>query len=219
MLVDVARQKAVVVGGGSVSLRKVETLLHYGAEVVVVAPRIAPEIEALARDGKVTVHFRPYEASDLTDAALAIAATDDADVNARIAADARAARVPVNVVDVPATSTFILPAVIEEGSIQVAVSTGGNSPALARRIKSDLRAALAGYAELSEILGALRPVAKATLATDADRKRFFEAVIATDALTLFREGRADAARAAVAAVCNTFGLDPSAALGERRNGS
>lgn len=212
IFLDVEGRTALVVGGGAVALRKIETLLHYGAAVRVVSPQVVPEIEEWDREGRLTLDRRKYESADVAGAAVAIAATDDATVNAQVATDARAAGVPVNVVDVPPLSTFIVPAVIEEGSIQIAVSTGGNSPALARRLKHDLLSTAAGYGALSEIMGSLRATAKDTLPTDADRKHFFDAILASDALALLRAGDDEAAAGTIAAICNEFGIDAGGLL-------
>jgi precorrin-2 dehydrogenase/sirohydrochlorin ferrochelatase len=214
LFVDVERRNAVVVGGGSVSVRKVETLLHYGAVVTVIAPEFDATLQELERAGRITVRRRGYESGDLEGAFLAIAATDRAEVNAAVADDARSAGILVNVVDMPQLSTFIVPAVVEEGSIQIAISTGGRSPALARRLKHEVAAVTAGFDTLGAMLGSLRATAKSTLPTDADRKRFFDAVIESRALDLLRQGAAAEARAEVVAVCERFGVDPGVLASE-----
>ena len=203
IFLDVEGRNVLVVGGGSVSARKAEALLQSGAHVTVVAPEIADEIALLS----VTIERRRYEASDLADRTLVIAATNDPDVNARIARDCRERGILVNVVDATELCDFILPAVIEQGSVQIAVSTGGKSPALARALKRDLHRVFgAEWAELNDLLGELRERAIAALPTDADRKRLFDAILASDALALLREGRRDEALATIERLCEAAGV-------------
>jgi precorrin-2 dehydrogenase / sirohydrochlorin ferrochelatase len=125
--------------------------------VTVVAPALAPGLQALAEAGRIEARPRPYADGDLAGAALAIAATDERDVNARVAAEARARGVWLNAADDPERCDFILPAVIRRGDLQVAVSTGGRSPALARRVREDLERLLpAEYADLVPLLADVR---------------------------------------------------------------
>lgn len=210
VFLDIEDRDVVVVGGGAVSERKIESLLRCGGRVTVVAPEVTPRIESWAAAGRVTLHRRPYEATDVDGVMIAVASTSNAAVNARVAADARAKNALVNVADDPALCDFIVPAVIESGSMQVAVSTGGSSPALARRLKADLQRTLGNeYAEVNTILGSLRDGAKAALPHDSDRKRFFDAVIATGVLDLLRAGQRREAYMAVADVCREAGVPVS----------
>jgi siroheme synthase-like protein len=154
---DLRGRPCVVIGGGAVAARKVEGLLECGARVTVVAPALAPGLQALAEAGRIEARPRPYADGDLAGAALAIAATDERDVNARVAAEARARGVWLNAADDPERCDFILPAVIRRGDLQVAVSTGGRSPALARRVREDLERLLpAEYADLVPLLADVR---------------------------------------------------------------
>jgi len=203
IFIDVEERSVLIVGGGSVSARKAETLLHYGAAITVVAPDVGDELAHMA----VTIVRKRYEESDLHGRALVIASTDDACVNARIARDCRRRRIPVNVADRPHLCDFILPAVIEQGSVQIAVSTGGKSPALARKLKSELqRAAGPEYAELNDLLGDLRSAAKKALPTDAYRKHFYDAIIASGILELLRDGRRHEAHVLLARLCEEAGV-------------
>src|SRR5205085_9123369 len=138
IFIDVENHDVVIVGGGDVCARKAETMLRYGARVTIVSPEFTSEIEQWAQDGKPTLRRKRYESSDLDGASLVIASTNDTSVNEQIAADARARKLPVNVVDVPRLCEFIVPAIIEKRSETIAVSTGGKSPALARTSKEDL---------------------------------------------------------------------------------
>ncbi len=132
LFMDVSGSRCVVVGGGGVASRKVRGLLESGARVVVVSPEVSSEIEAM----DVTVERRPYAPGDLAGASLAFAATDRREVNAAVAREAKENGIPVNVADRPAEGDFALPSVLRRGGLQVAVSTGGASPALARKIRA-----------------------------------------------------------------------------------
>src|SRR5258706_10329924 len=187
---DIEGRNVIIIGGGNVCARKAETMMSYGARVTVVSPEFTSEIEGWAAEGRLALRRKRYEAADLDDANIVIASTDDQSVNEQIAADCRARRIPVNVVDVTHLCEFIVPAIIEQGSIQLAVSTGGKSPALARTLKEDLQKFVGPeYAEINDLLGTLRPSAKKVLPTDVDRKRFFDGIIALGVVDMVRRGK------------------------------
>jgi len=127
----------VVVGGGEVANRKARKLLQARAEVVVISPEVKPELESMA----VEVRRRPYEEGDLEGAFLAFTATDVREVNAAVAREAKERGVPINVADRPSEGDFSLPSTLRRGRLQVAVSTGGASPTLARRVRVELERA------------------------------------------------------------------------------
>jgi precorrin-2 dehydrogenase / sirohydrochlorin ferrochelatase len=175
-------RRCVVIGGGDVGLEKVEGLLACGGEVTLIAPLAHPELEALAAEGSIRWEKRRYAgAADLEGAFLAIAASDDTDVNIAVYDDAERRSMLVNVVDVPPLCNFILPAIVRSGPLAIAISTAGASPALAKRMKREV-AALFGedYARLAVILNDSRGWAKATLPTYQDRREFFEAIVGGD---------------------------------------
>ena len=134
VFLDLDGKRCVVVGGGGVANRKARKLLQARAEVVVVSPEVRPELASMA----VEVRRRPYGAGDLEGAFLAFAATDRREVNAAVAREARERGIPVNVADEPPEGDFALPSTLRRGRLQVAVSTGGASPTLARRIRREL---------------------------------------------------------------------------------
>jgi siroheme synthase-like protein len=136
---DVHGVPVLVVGAGHVAARKVDGLAAAGAEVRVVAITVS---EALDRDAVTELHVRPYEPGDLDGVRLVVTATGDAAVDATVAADATAAGIWVNAADQPADCTFILPAIARNGPLAIAVSTGGASPALARRLRDHAGALL-----------------------------------------------------------------------------
>jgi len=140
-----------------VAQRKVEGLLAADAAVTVVSPDLTAELTALKSQGRITHRQRDYQSDDLEGFDIVVAATDDKATNARVAADARASGVLVNAVDDPDSCDFILPSVVRRGEVVLAISTGGLSPALARRLREELEAYLSDdFAPLVELLAEVR---------------------------------------------------------------
>jgi siroheme synthase-like protein len=188
-------RRCVVIGGGPVGLEKVEGLLACDADVTLVAPEAHPELVQLALEGSIRWEQREYESGDLDGALIAIAATDDTDLNVRVFEDGEARSMLVNVVDVPSLCNFILPAIVRTGPLAVAISTAGASPALAKRMKREIGELFGEpYANLAVLLNDARDWAKATLPTYQDRKRFFEAIVngEPDPIELLRDGHIQA---------------------------
>ncbi len=214
--IDIEGRAVLIVGGGTVCARKAETMMRYGARVTIVSPEITDEIAAWESAGVLAVRRKLYAEADLDGASIVIASTDDRCVNARVARDCRRRKIPVNVVDVTHLCEFIVPAIIEKGSIQIAVSTGGKSPAISRTLKEDLQRSIGPeYAEVNDLLGTLRKSAKKVLPTDVDRKRFFDGIIAAGVLDMLREGRRREAFQTVAHACEANGVAVSDELQER----
>jgi precorrin-2 dehydrogenase/sirohydrochlorin ferrochelatase len=201
-------RKCLVVGGGDVGLEKIEGLLACDGEVVLVAPDACEEVRALAEEGSIEWVRRRFEPADLEGKFMAIAATDDTDVNISVYDAAEARAMLVNVVDVPSLCNFILPAIVRTGPLAIAISTAGASPALAKRMKREV-AALFGdsYAELAEVLNEVRGWAKGTLPTYQDRKAFFEEIVNgdPDPVELLRSGRRAELDAVIAAAQERHG--------------
>ncbi len=182
----------IVVGGGEIAERKVTTLLDAGARVTVVSPTLTPGLTALADTHEVVHHSRVYRPGDLTGCWLAYAATGDEAVDAAIASEAEEARVFLNVVDRPRLCSFIVPAIVTRGPVAIAVSTGGASPALAKRLAAELTATVGPEWGLAAVvLGKLR----ARLGGDdvAARARVFAALADLPLVMALRTG--DVARA------------------------
>src|SRR4051812_38093873 len=131
-------RRCVVVGGGDVGLEKVEGLLACDGSVTLIAPDATPPLERLAGEGSIEWIRREYRTGDLERTFIAIAATNDTDVNIRVYEDAEERAMLVNVVDVPPLCNFILPAIVRTGPLAIAISTAGASPALAKRIKREI---------------------------------------------------------------------------------
>lgn len=136
--VNLEAQPVLVVGGGRVAWRKVQTLLKHGAYVRVVSPELIPELEELV-DEKTCFWLRKiYSAEDMQEAVLVFSCTEKEEINAQVARDAKVLRRQVNVVDDPEKCSFIVPSIMERGDLKIAVSTGGSSPLVARQVRAEL---------------------------------------------------------------------------------
>jgi siroheme synthase-like protein len=175
-------RRCVVIGGGDIGLEKVEGLLACDADVRLIAPVAHPQLEELAAEGSIEWEKRPYAgAADLEGVFMAIASTDDSEVNIQVYDDAEKRAMLVNIVDVPPLCNFILPAIVRTGPLAIAISTAGASPALAKRMKREISDLFGEeYARLAVILNDARGWAKGTLPTYQDRKEFFEGIVNGD---------------------------------------
>jgi precorrin-2 dehydrogenase/sirohydrochlorin ferrochelatase len=179
----------LVVGGGAVGERKVEDLRLAGARVTVVAPQLTPHLKELAGAGEI-VHlgeaFRPEQVAGM---ALVLAATDDPEVNARVSAAAQAAAIWVNVADDPEFCTFIVPAKVRRGDLTVAISTGGASPALARKLRQELEQRFGPeYAPYLALLKAVRARLLEGRRGHPDNDRLFHRLVDSPLLTAVAAG-------------------------------
>jgi siroheme synthase-like protein len=199
LFADLHGRRCVVVGGGKVAQQKVKQLRAYGAAVHVVSPEVLPVFERWAQGGQVRLSLRRYRASDLKGAWLVVAATNDSGLNERVYGDARARQLFCNVVDERALCSFIVPAMVRRGLVQVAISTGGSSPTLAKKLKQQVATALGSYPRMVSLLRRLRGVARRRLPGYAERKRFFHHVVEGEVFRLVEAGRyAEAQRKALA---------------------
>lgn len=138
IFVDLYTLPVLVVGGGNVALRKVQTLLHHGALVRIVSPRLDQELKELI-DGKSCIWVeKEYSSDDIQEAMLVFSCTEIEEVNAQVSRDAKALFRMVNVVDDPEKCSFIVPSIMEQGDLKIAVSTGGSSPIVARQVRAEL---------------------------------------------------------------------------------
>ena len=186
-------RKALVVGAGAVALRKVEGLLAAGALVTVVAPNACEAIRRLTREGRVALLDKPYEAGDLAEVSLVIAATDDEAVNAAVSVAAQEAGLLVNVVDRPALCTFTLPAVVRRGDLTLAVATEGRCPAFARALREELEERYGDiYGEALEFMGRLRDTMLSEGWDSARIQKVLADLYADGIVALIRSGDAQA---------------------------
>ena len=197
LFADLRGRRVLVVGGGAVARRKLEPLLAAGARVVVGAPWLEPAVMELFAQGRIEHLAGAFESVWLEGAWLVVAATDDGEVNRTVAEAAQARRIWANVVDDLELSTYQSPARIERGPLQIAISSGGGAPMLARhlreKLETDLDESLAGLATL---LLRERSRIRARHPRLAERRRFFETLLAGPVAERFRAGDDDGARTA-----------------------
>lgn len=175
---DLTGRRCLVVGAGPVALEKIEGLLACGANVEVVAKNAITSIRELQSGSSIQLVIKPYEVEDLNGAFLVVAATSDPATQQQVYADAEARSMLVNVVDVPRLCNFILPAIVRQGPIAIAISTSGASPALAKRMKREIAEFLGPeHARLAELLNEVRDWARRELPTYGDRREFFESIV------------------------------------------
>ncbi len=176
---DLRGRRCLVVGGGVIGERKVRDLVDCGARVTVVSPALTPGLSALVASGLVAHRARKFLRSDVRDCAVVIAATGSVRVDDTVATEARRRNALVNVVDRPAHCDFIVPSVLRRGELQIAVSTGGRSPALAREIRRRLEPLFGPeLGEVVEQVGRERARARAAAPTPAGRMAAAERVVA-----------------------------------------
>lgn len=179
----------LVVGGGRVARRKTAALLEAGARVKVVAPDISESLTELAENGQVELAKRPFAAGDMDGAVLVIAATDDGELNQSLRAEAMKQGALINVVDEPELCDFFVPAVVNRGSLQIAVSTGGVSPGLARALRRRLEGEFGPeYADYLNVIGDFRRRVRDFVADPEARKRAYERLFESDVLDRIRNG-------------------------------
>lgn len=193
---DLAGRPVLVVGGGAVAARKVRLLRDAGARVTVVARRLGAELADLARETEIAVIQRGFTAGDVLGKTLAVAATDEPEVNRRVAEAGEAAGVPVNTVDDAALSTFIFPAIVQRGEVVVAISSSGAAPVLARRLRARIEEILPqGLGALARFSRRLRERVRRRVGDPARRLRIWEEAIegpVAEAVFAGREAEAEA---------------------------
>lgn len=175
---DLKGQRCLVVGGGDVALRKADLLVRAGARLRVVSPELCEELDELIQQNGGEYLCSVYSADYLSDVALVIAATDRAEVNVKVSEDAKQMGLPINVVDHPDLSSFIFPAVIDRSPVVVAVSSGGQSPVLARLLRGKLESMIpASYGRLAHLVGRFRDQVKQRFGTINERRGFWEFIL------------------------------------------
>ncbi len=188
---DLRGHPVLVVGGGEVALRKGRLLAQAGARLRVVAPVIEPELLVLVTGCEGVWLDRGYRAEDLNGCRLAIAATDDGPLNARVSQDAQDAGIPVNVVDAPALCSVIFPAIVDRSPLVVAVSSGGDAPVLARLIRARIESWVpAAYGQLAGLAKTFRGRVKRLIPDVGRRRAFWEEVFQGEVAERLLAGRA-----------------------------
>lgn len=184
---DIRDRNCLVVGGGSVGSRKVETLLDCGAKVTVVSIDAAETLKKLSDRGVIQMKERAFQSADLDNMFLVIGATDNEALNFEIYAAARRRGVLCNIADRPEACNFILPSIVNRGDLIIAISTSGKSPAFAKKLRKQLEAQFGSeYAGFLELMGAIR---KKLLSKDHEpeaHKHLFEQLIERNLVQLIK---------------------------------
>ncbi len=175
MFIELEKKNCLVIGGGNIAYRKVKVLQDFGAQVIVAAPNIMPEIKGLFG---VSFLEREFEAADLEGMELVVAATDDKELNHRVACACRERGVPVNAVDQIEDCSFIFPAYLRTGEVVAALSSGGSSPVITQHLKEKVRPEMTEHlGRMAACLGSLRDEVKRRVGTEAERKKVYQRLL------------------------------------------
>ena len=192
LFLDVRGKKCVVVGGGGVGARKAGTLARAGGVVTVVSLHFSRRLNTLAETLPITLTQKSYDPSDLTSAFIVIAATDSRTLNRRVREDARRDNILCNIIDQPETSDFLVPAVVNQGDLSIAVSTTGKSPALAKHLRKELAKTFGPeYARFLVLMGNLRQALLHEDHNPEGHKTIFRELIHRGVIELIRDGGHD----------------------------
>ncbi len=212
---DLKQRQCLVVGGGHVAARRVKLLLDAGASVTVIAPELCDELAARARSREIVVELARFTDQSLQACWLVVAATDDHDVNARVARAAEAARRLCNVVDQPALCSFIMPAIIDRAPITIAIGSGGNAPVLARWIKGVIETLLpTRVGRLGALAGRWRERVKQSIPDTGERQRFWQQIFSGTTAEQVYAGRDEAAADSLADALSHWHGNDRARAGE-----
>ena len=191
---DLSVFPCLVVGAGEIAARKVRQLRKAEASVIVVAPEICKELKELAESKEINYISEKFSEKLLGDKMLVIAATNDEEVNKKVSELAKAQNIPVNVVDNPELCSFIMPSIVDRDPVQIAISTGGASPVLARLLRARLESLIpASYGRLAQLMARFRGHVKQRYPKMQERRRFWEHVLQGPVAEMIYAGQDEAA--------------------------
>ena len=201
IFVDLKDQGVLVVGGGEVAERKIKNLLIHDCRVYIASPRLTDYLKELVAHNEIQ-HINPESLDEFLDKVfMIIAATDDSALNSRIASKAKARGILVNSVDQPRDCSFIMPSIVKAGDLQIAISTAGKSPALAKKIRGELERTFGPeYASFIELLGLLRRELISEGKPSSANKIIFQRLVDSPLLELIKEGNREAVRNTLASI-------------------
>lgn len=178
IFMNIKEQPCLVVGGGKVAARKVYMLLRAGGKVTVVAPQLCQDLEIRVNENELTYVQREFDEADIHGQQVIIAATNNAQVNQQVSTLAKQQGIPVNVVDAPELCSFIVPSIIDRDPVQIAISTGGASPVLARLLRARLETFIpSAYGRLAKLVEQFREKVKQKFHDSNDIRTFWERVL------------------------------------------
>ena len=201
-------RRCLVVGGGGVAERKVDSLLQAGALVTVISPILTPALEMRAVRAEIDWLQREFAAGDLRSAFVVIGATNDTEVNAAVAAEARQIGALVNIVDTPALCDFTVPAQVQRGDLLLTVSTNGKSPVMSRRIREELEELYGPeYGQFLVLASRLREDIKQRLASPGERELFWRQALDREIISFLRQGMLEEAEERLRNVVSRIGTE------------
>jgi len=187
---DIQNKNCLVVGGGGVGTRKVQTLLKCGANVTVVSPEISDRLQDLAESERLTLKPRPYRTEDIEGVFLVIGASDDETLNRRISSDAERRNTLCNIADRPEKCNFILPSIVRRDDLVITISTSGRSPALAKKLRKKLERRFGPeYGDFLKLMGAIRSKLLSQAHEPEVHKPLFEQLIDSNLIALIQQGK------------------------------
>ena len=188
--INLENTNCLVVGGGNVAQRKVDTLLSYGAKVTVISPEVTPKLKEMLIKGNIIFKERCYQKGDCKGMRVVIVATDSDQLNRKVAEEAMRLNCLINVVDQPHLCNFIVPATHRQGDLQISISTNGKSPALARRIRERFEKEFGPeYAEFLIMVDKIRQKALTKIPDPVKRRALFYRLVDSDLIQLIRDGK------------------------------
>jgi precorrin-2 dehydrogenase/sirohydrochlorin ferrochelatase len=183
IFLELEGKKALVVGGGKVAQRKIESLLEHGASIGIIAKQLTTKLNKLVESGKIEHVGKEFKDKHLDDAFLVIAATDEKQLNHRISERARKRGLLINAVDQPSDCDFIFPSIVKRGDLLIAISTSGKSPALAKKLKKELESRFGReYETLLVLMGRLRREILSKGLSQDENNRIFHEIVDSDIL-------------------------------------
>ncbi len=189
IILNIIDKDCLVVGGGKVALRKIKSLLQAGAKIRVISPEFLSDINKLAENNLIKLFKKNFEEKDIGCPFLVISATNNIDINKKVAEMCFNRNIPVNVIDDPSLCTFQIPAVVKRGDLNIAVSTGGKSPMLAANLRKKLEGQFGVEYEIYiKILGDVRKRVLNEIPDEDKRKSIFKKIIQSDLLELIKKG-------------------------------
>jgi len=189
---DINNRNCLVVGGGGVGTRKVKTLLDCGARVTVVSPEVSPQLRDLAASGEIILKERSYQSDDLSNMFLVIGATNDEKLNKQLSSDADRLNTLCNIADRPEVCNFILPSIVHRDDLVITVSTSGQSPAMAKKLRKALENQFGKeYGILLRLMGAIRKKLLQQAHAPEAHKPLFEQLINSELIVMIQEGEVE----------------------------
>jgi precorrin-2 dehydrogenase / sirohydrochlorin ferrochelatase len=205
IFLNLTAKRVVVIGGGTVAERKVQSLLEGGAKITVISPQLTAGLLELAEAGRLHLQHRKYRTGDCQGATLVLSATDDAQVSRAVWQEATEAGIMINTADQPAFCDFMMPAILRRGDLTVAISTAGSSPVLAGRLRDEISKVLgAEYEQLIELLASLRPEIRSRVAHEEDRKGLYHRILDSNVLALLRRNNREEAERLLRTIIEDF---------------